>query len=215
MKTSVRLALLAILISLVSACVSNRTVALMPEQTQTIKNAEFTKTAIIKVVSDQRVFEDKPRQAHIPSLKGGKAASASVELKARAIARKRSPYGRAKGDVVLPEGQTVTALVHTRVSNALQQAGYQVVATQDIPADLIVEVKIDKLWMWVRPEVWAVRVNSQIETLISTNVAKPFMVKNKHSVVRPVVINTLWAEVLDESLNQYEDELTDELKKLP
>lgn len=215
MKISVRLALLAILISLVSACASNRTIALMPEQAQAIASAKYTKTAIIKVVSDQRIFEDRPKQANIPSLKGGVAASASSELKARAIARKRNGFGKALGDVVLPEGQTVSALVNDRVRNALQNAGYEVVDAQASSADLSVEVHIEKLWMWFRPGAFIVSVNSEIETIVNTNATQPFVVKNQHSVNRAMVVNSLWAEVLNESLDQYEAKLTNKLKQLP
>ena len=145
MNTFSRLILVASLSVLLTACVSNRTVAIMPEQKAVVQQVALTKTAVIQVVSDQRTFEDRPRQANIPSLKGGQAASAAMELKARAIARKRSAYGRAKGDVVLPEGQTVVALVHTRVSNALQKAGYQVVDATDPNPDLTLAVNINKM----------------------------------------------------------------------
>ncbi len=53
-------------------------------------------------VEDDRKFQDKPASADIPSLKG-EQSNATVEEKARAVARKRNGYGKALGDILLKD----------------------------------------------------------------------------------------------------------------
>ena len=56
-------------------------------------------------VSDRRTFQMKPPDPSTPSLKD--EAIDNPAITSRAIARKRSGYGMAMGDILLPEGQTV------------------------------------------------------------------------------------------------------------
>jgi hypothetical protein len=64
-------------------------------------------------VTDRRVFEVNPRQANIPSLMND-AEIKNPAITARAVARKRGGFGKTLGDVgdvLLPEGRTVTNVV--------------------------------------------------------------------------------------------------------
>ena len=63
----------------------------------------------IDSVQDKRTFTVKPPSADMASLDPDE--DSSDESKARAIGRKRNGYGKALGDVVLPEGKTVSILV--------------------------------------------------------------------------------------------------------
>ena len=72
-----------------------------------------SKTAVIKIIEDKRVFEEKPKQANIPSLKGGLQKATAAD-KAKAIARKRNGYGKAMGDIFLRD-ETVVSVFEKRI----------------------------------------------------------------------------------------------------
>jgi hypothetical protein len=103
-------------------------------------------------VTDRRAFEVDPRQANIPSLMN-EAEIKDPKITSRAIARKRGGFGKALGDVLLPEGRTVTQVVEEALTWALQDAGYRVVRKQDPEAATAIplEADIDQFWAWFRP----------------------------------------------------------------
>ena len=103
-------------------------------------------------VTDRRVFEINPRQANIPSLMNDAEIKDSA-ITSRAVARKRGGFGKALGDVLLPEGRTVTAVVEEALTRSLQEAGYRVVGKQDVDAAtaIPIEADIEQFWAWFRP----------------------------------------------------------------
>lgn len=116
------------------------------------------KTVVLKAVTDVRAFELKPRQASIPSLRDGQIANKAIT--SRAIARKRNGYGKALGDILLPEGRTVEELAQEAVVKALQEKGYSVAAggTQGVGDAIPMEVDIHQFWAWFTPGFWAVKL---------------------------------------------------------
>ncbi|WP_227510369.1 flagellar biosynthesis protein [Acinetobacter equi] len=175
-------------------------------QSETLKH-----TAVIKIVEDDRHFENRPTSPSIPSLKGG-LNNATEEEKARAIARKRNTYGKALGDILLREG-TVSSVVQDRVISALNQAGYKVIPTSvenERKADLVVSVQINKFWSWSNLGV----LSTEIETTLvnDKNTAKNIVVDTK--LVRPVHVKTgqQWVENINLALDEYETKLAKELK---
>lgn len=132
---------------ILSGCVTTRGLVTLEQPKAISKEQVLTKTAVIKVISDDRVFENKPKTPDIPSLKGG-LAQASEDDKSKAIARKRNGYGKALGDILLREG-TVSTVIKKRVTSALNQAGYKVIPLSDAntqPIDLTISVNINKFW---------------------------------------------------------------------
>lgn len=113
-------------------------------------SAEPTKAAvkIVKVV-DKRVFQVDPPQPSIPSVRGNEIGNTA--LTARAVGRKRGGYGNAWGDVVLPEGQTVSGLVKQVLSEALADKGYAVIekGAAGYETALPLSADINKFWSWV------------------------------------------------------------------
>src|SRR5215470_5983213 len=103
-------------------------------------------------VTDRRVFEIDPRQANIPSLMND-AEIKDPKITSRAIARKRGGFGKALGDILLPEGRTVMQVVEEALRWSLQDAGYRVVSKDDAATAtaIPVEADIDQFWAWFRP----------------------------------------------------------------
>ncbi|WP_157719145.1 hypothetical protein [Halopseudomonas salegens] len=81
----------------------------------------------IASVVDNRVFEEAPRDPPVPSLGFEGASAATDAIKARAIGRKRDSYGKALGDILLPEGQSVEQLIRLHATTAFNDTGWQVV----------------------------------------------------------------------------------------
>lgn len=113
---------------------------------------------IIEVV-DKRPFELKPNNPAIPSLQNGEIKDPTITR--RAVARKRNTYGAALGDVLLPEGQTVTELTRSALVNGLRESGYMVVAAGEPGYDTAIPVsaEIEQFWAWMTPGFWQIKLD--------------------------------------------------------
>ena len=144
---------------LVTGCATSRGVLDIPE----VSSATPLQGTALKIVSvtDQRDFQIKPRQADIPSLKGSEIND--FKITSRAIARKRNAYGKALGDILLPEGKTVMGLVESRLSKGFNDNGYRVLSVGDDGYELAtpVTVDIEKFWGWFSPGFWSLGINFQ------------------------------------------------------
>jgi hypothetical protein len=71
--------------------------------------------------------------------------------------------GAALGDVLLPEGTSVAALVQTAISRGLRQAGYRVLASGDPGYEQAVPIRarIEQFWSWFSPGFAAVSLNNR------------------------------------------------------
>ena len=148
----VRRVLAVMALVLLAGCATNRAEVsvnvLPPGNTQTPAPSNGKKVYISAV--DSRVFQIKPSSFDIPSLKYDEIDDTSIT--ARAIARKRNNYNMAIGDVLLPEGHTVSELVGDAVASAYRQAGYEVVSTRAAPDVREVKVNIIEFWSWYTAE---------------------------------------------------------------
>lgn len=113
---------------------------------------------IIEVV-DKRPFELKPNNPAIPSLQNGEIKDLNITR--RAVARKRNTYGAALGDVLLPEGQTVTELTRAALASGLRESGYRVVALGEPGYDSAtpVSAEIEQFWAWMTPGFWQIKLD--------------------------------------------------------
>ena len=157
------------LLAALGGCATTRGVVDLPTASSTEPAAERATSGIpvfISIVEDQRVFELSPKDPSIPSLKDGQIENS--ELKSRAIARKRNTWGKALGDVMLPEGKTVTSVVKENARAALEDSGYRVV---DQPGEGVpeIEIMIHKFWSWFTPGFWALKLEFQSELEIKNN----------------------------------------------
>jgi hypothetical protein len=171
------------------------------------------RTAIIRTVKDERVFEQAPGDPSTPSLGFEGAAKATAETKLRAIGRKRNTFGQALGDVLLQDGQTVEAVIRDSLAAALRQSGYRLVEASSLePGTLVVDVHIKTFWAWLNPGFWAVTANTNIATDIDiadrTGAAR---VSIHYEDSRQFVTDSAWIEVIDKALQAYRAEAAQKL----
>lgn len=156
------------LLTLGSGCAVNRGILDIRIQ-PTVDPASSNVVKITKVV-DSRKFELKPSSVSTPSLKDGQIDNKAITL--RAIARKRNGWGKAMGDILLPEGRTVEDLVRELVQKALRDKGYSVITDPDVvnPGAVALEVEIHKFWSWLEIGFWALALEFNAELDIKSSV---------------------------------------------
>ncbi len=101
-------------------------------------------------VTDRRSFQLKPPEPSIPSLKNGEIDDPAIT--SRAIARKRNTYGKAMGDILLPEGRTVEQLAEEALSRGLRENGFRVLHESEpgYAQAAPLEADIYQFWAWFR-----------------------------------------------------------------
>lgn len=173
--------------------------------------------AVIRMVKDERVFEQAPGDPSVPSLGGEGAQQATAETKLRAIGRKRNAFGQALGDVLLQSGQTVETVVRGALTEAFRLSGYQVVdAAVAAPAALVVDARIKDCWAWMNPGFWSVTVNTRIATdLAIAGVPGTSRVEVHHQEGRQLVTDGTWIEVAQVALQKWREEAVKKLQTLP
>ena len=159
----------------------------------------------IERVTDQRAFEADPRTANIPSLMNADEIR-NPAITSRAIARKRGGFGKALGDILLPEGRTVMKLVEEALTRALQDAGYRVVAKQDAAAAIPVEAEIEQFWAYFRPGFAQIAV--EFETRVRIKAAMPRFqtsepVKGVSRVTGQAATESKWIEAVNKGLDDF------------
>lgn len=118
-------------------------------------------------VTDRRVFEHDPPMPSTPSLKDGQIENRSIT--SRAIARKRNTYGKALGDILLPEGRTVEEVGREVLTSGLRDSGFRVLEEGEpgFEAAVSLQAEIEKFWTWVTPGFWAVHVEFETSIRVS------------------------------------------------
>jgi hypothetical protein len=127
----------------------------------------------IAQVNDRRVFQVNPRDPSIPSLMDDEINNARLTL--RAIARKRNTYGKALGDILLPEGQTVPKLVEDALTRGFRESGYRVLQPEDngYAEASAITADIDRFWAWFTPGFWTITLEFRADVRIQSK-AGPF-----------------------------------------
>jgi hypothetical protein len=169
-KQRLGMAGLAMLIGLLgSGCATNR--GILDVRVNETQNPAVDRVVTIVRVTDSRLFEEAPRSPSIPSLKGREVVDKAIT--SRAIARKRNGYGKAIGDILLPEGRTVEMLVKEALVKSFREAGYRVTddATESEDKAVPIEADIEQFWSWVTPGFWA--VSMEFETKVKIKGAVP------------------------------------------
>ncbi len=197
------------LVILLSGCATGRTVLDVNAPTA---EALGEQAVAFKVVSidDARTFELKPRQANIPSLRDGDIGNAAT--KARAIGRKRGPFGGARGDYVVPESSSVAKLVQESVATALVRAGGVLVKDGDprFAAAIPLQLRIDRFWSWLRPGAWAVQAEFDVQVMVSAPLAgleSGKAVAGHAELRKGAMTDARWRTVVESGLSQFTDEL--------
>lgn len=171
-KTVLLLSLVFCIISL-TGCATNRGYLSIQVPANTLTNPNG-KQVYIRSITDSRLFQDKPKSADIPSLGFGGLDKATPEMKSRAIARKRNTYGKALGDIMLKEGQSVQGVIYEATRNSLYSLGYDVVNNlKEAKSDaIVIDISINKFWSWFLPGFWTLSLKSEIATINTITVPK-------------------------------------------
>ncbi|WP_343587344.1 hypothetical protein [Herbaspirillum sp.] len=175
------------------------------------------KTVLLRNVTDERVFEEAPSSPSTPSLGFEGSVKSADEIKARAIARKRNGFGKALGDVLLENGQTVSQVMRKNLKTSLQQAGFKVADTAADAgnAPIIMDAHVKKFWAWFTPGFWAVSVGTQIATdLVVQSKERPIVINIETSENHMAVTEGTWIEDIDKALIKYRAEATGRFEDL-
>jgi hypothetical protein len=190
-----------------SGCATNRSeVSLAPVASQSALAPQPSANArpiVLRTVTDARVFEVKPRDPSIPSLGFEGAPSATAEVKARAIGRKRNTYGMALGDVLLEPGDSVEQVIRKEVAEALREAGYRVVAapaSADVP---VMDVRIGQFWSWIQPGFWAITIHTKIGTELVVPNRAPVMIDVVNDEATMAATDGAWIDGVRKALVRF------------
>lgn len=170
-KYLLEVAIVTVLLGLLgSGCATNRGV--LDVRINKLQNPASGRTVTILRVTDNRVFEESPSIPSIPSLKGGEIGNKAIT--SRAIARKRNGYGKALGDILLPEGRTVENVVQEALVKSFREAGYRVIddttELKDNDKAVPIEADIEQFWSWFTPGFWAVSLQFEAKVKIKGDV---------------------------------------------
>lgn len=213
MKSAVSLAALA-LMTLLGGCATSRST--LDIQTPTAQAAPSQgKQVFVRTVMDKRSFQDNPGSPEIPSLDPSEEQSAAI--KQRAVGRKRNGFGKALGDIVLKEGQSVESVTTSAIKEAFVQSGYTVVTNKEqVGQDTyVVDADIQKFWAWMNPGFAAITLSTEIGTTL--NIKSPggtsattVYVKAADSYQLGTESN--WTEIITRAVGLYIDDLKSKLK---
>jgi uncharacterized lipoprotein YajG len=159
----------------------------------------------IRSINDRRMFEEAPSDPSVPSLGFEGATGAPDALKSRAIGRKRNTYGKALGDVLLEDGQTVTAVVRENLVAAFTEAGYRV-ETDPMAASvpMVIDVDVKKFWAWFQPGFWAITLNADIVADIKhAGAATPKTITAHAEDKRQAATDGAWMEIVQSGLTDF------------
>jgi len=199
-----RIAVFLAVITLGSGCATGRDALRLEVPAVTTAGTTNGKSVLIRSVQDKRQFESSPSKPSIPSLGGAD----TPEARKQAVARKRNTYGKALGDVVLAEGQTVETVVRDALSVALRDAGFRVLGPQEQPQPdtLKLDVSVERFWAWMNPGFTALSFKSEIATDIQVtqgNRQEKKTVNASGELSAQMGTLSKWREVLTRALRDY------------
>ena len=214
MKFKIALALAALL--MVTGCATSRSVVSVGSE-GAYNNANPTAGQAVKIeVTDVRIFEARPPTPDIPSLKDGDIRNTATT--ARAIGRKRNGYGKALGDILLPEGQTVSMITTDAIANGFKQAGYRVLKPgepgYDQAADI--KVKVKQYWSWVDIGFWALTLHCRAEVDITGPVKgleKGMVVLSEAQEKAGAAFEETWQDIANQGLSALTTEVAQKLPR--
>jgi len=205
--------------ALLTGCATSRSEISLgsPQMTPpTVENASG-RVAVIRTITDERHFEQDPGDPSTPSLGFEGADKATADIKARAIGRKRNTFGKALGDVLLENGQTVDGVVRANTAAALEQAGYRVMDSAPAGSNpLIIDIHIKKFWAWFQPGFWAITLNTNISTKLDlSGSSTPTSIDVHAKESRMAATDSAWMEIIQKALTEYRSQLTEKAKAFP
>ena len=170
--------------------------------------AGSARVVVVKSGTDERVFEQAPSDPSMPSLGFGGSDNATAQVKSQAIGRKRNGFGKALGDVLLQQGQTVQDVVRENLVAALLQSGYRVKSLADAGTDpVVLDVHIKKFWSWFQPGFWAITLHSDIATELQVEGGgAPIEIQVHAEDKRQAATERAWMEITQMGLEKFRAE---------
>ncbi|MDR1424820.1 MAG: hypothetical protein LBI92_09520 [Azoarcus sp.] len=206
-------------LALLGGCATSRSVLdIPPPEARAAAQATGGEVFIVSV-TDRRAFETAPRSPDIPSLDPGRGQDGAI--KARAVGRKRNSFGRALGDILLKEGQSVETLTASSIRQAFAEKGYKVIDRREdtTPNTLFVDASVDKFWSWMTPGFSALTLSTEISTDLA--IQSPAQGNAPGKTVTASIraygnyqtgMEGNWIEVINKALRAYIDELKAKLE---
>ena len=204
------ISLLALTFFFLTGCATNRGIVSLDVPKVSTQIPSNGKQVYIQSVIDERVFQENPKTQDIPSLGFGGASQATADLKKRAIGRKRNTYGKALGDILLEEGQTVETVITDALKQSYTETGYQVLDNENEIKDntIIVTATIQKFWAYMTPGFWAITLTSDISSNITIKDPSKNDTATKEVTVQSegkyqIASESNWMEVVHQSLQKF------------
>lgn len=158
--------ILLLLVPLTTACVTGtRNVQLAAVDYQNDVTADGD--IFIASITDDRVFEEGSGDPSVPSVNGDLDAF-TAEQRAKLIGRQRNTWGKAMGEVALPDGGTVQEAVERLLNEGLQSRGYNVTSSDTGGARL--SASTEAFWAWSTPGMFSVSFEAKIECKLTLTV---------------------------------------------
>lgn len=213
MNFSLKLVSTLFIAIVVTGCATSRSSldVQIPKSQNTQSNG---KQVYINSVSDKRTFQVSPPNPDIPSLDPSEDQNEQVKL--RAIGRKRNGFGKALGDMLLKEGETVQSLTNQSIQQAFTEKGYTVLSSKDqVTKDTyIVDANIQKFWAWMNPGFWQITLSSEISTDLAIKAPKGAtsqQISVKAADGYQVATEANWTEIIQKSIQLYINDLKSKL----
>jgi len=197
-----------------SGCATNR--GILDVQVNQPLNPDSGPAVMIARVTDCRKFEEAPADPSIPSLKGNEISDKAIT--SRAIARKRNTFGKALGDILLPEGRTVENVVRDALVKSFREAGYRVIdnASQSKEKYVTIEADIEQFWAWCNPGFWSISLNFEAKVKIKGAVP-PFTdgetVRGYVETHTQMADTSAWLNAINKGIEAFSGEVKKRLEK--
>ncbi|MBE0531774.1 MAG: flagellar biosynthesis protein [Rhodospirillales bacterium] len=168
MTAAFRAMLVVGIAAFLGGCAVGRSVVPL-DQSRVFENPISGTPVKITSIEDARIFELAPKDPSTPSLQDGEIGNSAIT--ARAFARKRGGFGKAFGDILLPEGQTVAGVMEDSIGNGFRKAGYRVLqpGDQGYEQAIAVDAWVRQYWTWVNFGFWALTVHCRVEVDLKGN----------------------------------------------
>jgi hypothetical protein len=202
------MSLVAWILSGATGCATSRGVVeiQIPEANDPLSESAYK----IVSVEDRRNFELKPQPPSIPSLKNGEIDDPAIT--SRAIARKRNGFGKALGDILLPEGRTVQQLTDEAIVRAFRESGLSVVSREHPQWDSAkpIEAEIQQLWAWMTPGFWALALDFDMRVRIKTDLGEFREGEEAHGAIQlhtQGAATRQWLNTINKGLEEFNRDL--------
>lgn len=214
MKRIVISVILLFLSILLVSCATNRGIVNLKLPDAKVISQANGSQVFIKSVSDDREFQENPKTQDVPSLGFGGAANASIDIKKRAIARKRNGFGKALGDILLEKNQTVETVISDALKRSFAELGYEVLRNQEeiTKETIVIDASIEKFWAYMTPGFWAITLSSEISTNLLITIADNDGNYKEEIYVKSdgkyqIASGRNWMEIMHKSIQKYMEQV--------